>query len=132
MKTAKFDNDGSDKVTFAPFVLENLLDSEWKDVRLIFADWDWIEQRYGTDTIDDYYFNGYGVEGLVRAIRLTAGLDPEPDSIHYNSEGDTCFIHFKNLEEAVATADLASNMIQDRNLLANAILVARENGFEDG
>ena len=94
-----------------------MLDSEWEDVRLSFHDWDWFEEQYGSDTIDDYYMNGYGIEGLVKAARLSAGMEPEPELIEYNSEGDTCYIHFTDLQEAIFTAGLSSTMIKDKDLL---------------
>ena len=61
MKEPSYDEDGSDGETFAPFILNNCLDTEWKDVRLVFGDWDWFEEKYGSEVIDGYYFNGYGI-----------------------------------------------------------------------
>jgi hypothetical protein len=65
------------------------------------------------------------------ACRLKAGLDPGAEGIVYNSEGDTCFIHFSNLEDAVQTARLAADILRDRGKIAAMIEVARENGLED-
>jgi hypothetical protein len=132
MSQPQFDSTGFDRQTYAPFVLQNALETKWKDVRLSFDNWDWLEETYGTDTIDDYYLNGYGIERLVMAGRLSAGLPPEPDTIHYNSEGDTCYIHFTDLAEAVRTAELAAEMLQERERLVAMIALARENGFEEG
>ncbi len=87
-----FDENGNDLSTFAPFILRNALDTEWADVRLEFSNWKWLHDRYG-DTFDDYYLNGYGVEGLVKAIRFMNGLDPDASDVDYNSEGDACYIH---------------------------------------
>ena len=53
MRTPKFNNDGVDKETFAPIELINALDSEWKDVRLSFTDWEWLKRTYGDDSIDE-------------------------------------------------------------------------------
>ncbi len=131
MKTPEFDSDGCDNHTFAPFTLYNALDSEWKDVRLSFSEWDWMEKVYDADTIDDYYLNGYGVEGLVKAVLLTNGIDIEDSGIHWNSEGDTCYVHFQDMNLAIRVAELASEMIADGHKLREAIKVARENGFED-
>jgi hypothetical protein len=131
MKTPRFDAEGRDNITFAPFVLIDARDSEWKDVRLSFHDWDWIKATYGSDTVDHYYFNGYGVEGLVKAARLAAGVNPEAEGIDYDSEGDACFIHFSDIEEAVRTAELSAEMMTDPKKLAQMIAVARQEGFDD-
>jgi len=131
MRAPEFNSDGVDKVTFAPVELINALDSEWKDVRLSFTDWEWLKRTYGSDSIDDYYLNGYGVQGLVKACRLQAGFEPEADGIDYNSEGDACYIHFANLDDAVETAQLVAEMLNDRSKLVAMIQVARENDFEE-
>ena len=131
MKTPQFDEAGIDNQTFAPFVLINALDTEWKDVRLEFSDWNWQITTYGTDTIDDYYLNGYGVEGLVKATLLSNGIDLE-NGIEYNSEGSTCYIHFENLDHAIRVADLSAQMIKDPQSLREAIQVAIEHEFDDG
>jgi hypothetical protein len=131
MKAPHFDQAGHDVTTYAPFELHNALDTKWKDVRLSFDDWNWLHSAYGIDTIDDYYLNGYGIEGLVKATLFAQGLNPDDEAIDYNSEGDTCYIHFKNLEQAARTAELAAAMIGDRHTLAQMIKVAREQGFED-
>ena len=126
-----FDSRGIDRDTFAPLVLINALRSEWQDVRLSIDAWDWLHELCGGDSLDDYYLNGYGVQGLVMACRLAAGLEPEADGIHYDSEGDTCFIHFASLDAATETARLAAAMLQSRSAIAAMIHVARDNGFED-
>jgi hypothetical protein len=123
--------DGKDGTTFAPFVLFDCRDSEWNDVRLSFSEWSWFEEQFGTDTIDDYYFNGYGVQGILLAARIQAGLDPYGDGMEPNSEGDTCYIHFPDLESAVDTAKLALAAISDRSLLEALITIARDNDLED-
>lgn len=137
METPQFNENGRDDHTFAPFVLENALDTEWKDVRLEFSNWDWFVSTYGADVkdgyyLDDYYLNGPGVEGLVKATLFSDGLDPEMDGIDYNSEADTCYIHFENLDTAVQAAQLCAQMIADPQKLQEAIQVAREQGFDDG
>jgi len=131
MSTPSFDSDGTDKKTFSPFVLTDTRDSKWKDLRLSFHDWSWLRTIYGADAINGYYLNGYGVEGLVKAARLAAGLEPEPKGIAYNSEGDACFVHFSDLEEAVKTAEISAEMIKDRGKLVRMIQIAKENGFDD-
>ena len=131
MKQPTFDSDGVDESTFFPFTLENMMDSEWKCVLLSFGEWDWFTEKHGSDTINDYYMNGYGVEGLVKAARHSAGLEAEPDSIDFDSEGDFCRIEFSDMNDAVETANLTSTMISDATALSKAIVVARENGFED-
>lgn len=108
-----FDSEGHDRTTFAPFALHDCRDTEWKDVRLEFSDWDWIHEFCGGDSIGDYYLNGPGVEGLVMATRLLNGLDPESDTMNLNSEGDTCYIHFSDFDDAVQTAALCAAMIKD-------------------
>jgi hypothetical protein len=131
MTNPQFDKKGIDKDTFAPVKLVNQLDSKWKDVRLSFDAWDWLHGMCGGDTVEGYYLNGYGVQGLVMACRLHAGLSPEAEGIHYDSEGDTCFIHFSRMEDAIETARLASEMFKDRSKVVAMIAVARANGLED-
>ena len=131
MSRPNFDSKGIDETTFAPFVLENKLESEWKDVRLAFDAWERLHEMYDEDSLDGYDLNGYGLQGLVMACRLHAGLEVRAEGIHYNSEGDTCYIHFSRLEDAVETARLASEMLEDRKKLVEMIAIARDNGFED-
>lgn len=131
MSTPLFDERGRDAHTYAPFRLENCLDTEWKDVRLVFDDWGWFQDAYGEDTIDGYYFNGYGVEGLIRALLFANGMDPEDPGIEYDSEGDSCYVHFNSMELALRVAELARAMIEDREALVRMIDVARTEGFED-
>jgi hypothetical protein len=131
MTDPQFDSSGIDRKTFAPVELIDQRDSEWKDVRLSFDAWEWLHERCGGDAVDGYYLNGHGVQGLVMACRLKAGLDSEAEGIVYNSEGDTCFIHFSKLEDAVQTAQLAADMLRDRGKIAAMVEVAREHGLED-
>src|SRR5262249_34701624 len=112
MTDPQFDSRGLDRTTFAPVELIDQRDSEWRDVRLSFAAWEALHELCGGDSLDGYYLNGHGVQGLVMACRLHAGLDPEAEGIIYNSEGDACFIHFSNLEDAVQTARLAADMLR--------------------
>ncbi len=128
----KFDSDGIDRTTFATFILHDCRETEWKDVRLEFSDWDWLQEQCGGDSIDDFYLNGYGVEGLVLAPRLLNDLEPEPDTMDTDSEGGACFIHFSDLAEAVRTAELCAAMIKDPKLRREAVAAAKENGFGDG
>ena len=132
MKTPQFDEDGRDDQTFKPFVLINALDTEWADVRLEFSDWNWVQSTYGADTIDDYYLNGPGVEGLVKATLFSNEIDPETDGIEYNSEGDTCYIHFKEMSFAIRVAELSNQMITNPQKMRDAIEVAVEQEFDDG
>ena len=132
---ARFDPSGVDSVTYAPIALIDQRDSQWKDVRLSFDAWDWLAEQLGSEVgeayVDDYYLNGYGVQGLVQACRLSAGLNVEAEGIDYDSEGDTCFIHFSRLEDAIETAQLAAEMLKDRAKIVAMVQVARENGLED-
>jgi hypothetical protein len=129
--TPTFDSEGHDRKTFAPFILHDCRDTEWKDVRLEFSDWDWLHDFCGGNTVGDYYLNGPGVEGLVMATRVLNGLDPDPDTMDPNSEGDACYIHFSDFDEAVRTATLCAAMIKDKALLSQAAAKAEENGFGD-
>ena len=134
MLEPRFGSDGIDRVTFAPVELIDQRHSEWKDVRLCFDAWAYLRAVCGSDSeghtyLNGFYLNGYGVEGLIKACRFRAGLDPDAEGIHYNSEGDTCFIHFSKLEDAVRTAQLASRMLRDRRKIAAMIEVARAHGF---
>jgi hypothetical protein len=126
-----FDSNGSDETTFAPFVLEDCRDTEYKDLRLRFSDWDWLHKHCGGDTVDDYYLNGYGVQDLVLTARVLNGLEPISETMDTNSEGDTCYIHFSNFDEAVRTAEISASMIRDMGLLRQAVAAAKENGFGD-
>ena len=131
MASPIFDARGIDAKTFAPFTLQNCLATEWEDVRLSFSDWAWFQEKFKTDTIDDYYMNGYGVEGLVKAVLFAGNIDPDDEEIVYNSEGDACNIHFKTLAFAVHAAELSVAMVKNKKTLAAAIVIAREQGFED-
>jgi hypothetical protein len=131
MSTVNFNRDSIDKETFAPFELINALDTKWKDVRLSFNAWNWLREFVGSDYVDDYYLNGYGVEGLVKACRLDIGLEVWPEGIEYDSEGDTCYIHFSRLDDAVQTAQLAAEMIKDRARIVAMSAIARENDFDN-
>ena len=126
-----FNADGIDAETFAPVVLVDCLQEEWSDVRLQVYDWDWLRERHGGDTVDDYYLNGHGVQGLVMACRLAAGLEVEPEGVDYNSEGDCCLVHFPTLEVALETAELTRAMLHDPKALKAMIALAREHDFDD-
>ena len=130
MKTPTF-TDGRDETTFAPFVLIDQRDSEWKDVRLQFNSWDTLHKAVGSDHIGDCYLNGPGVQGLVIASRVDAGLDPLPAGVEPNSEGDTCYMHFADLDTAVETASLAQAAIGDRATLERLAAIAVDEGFDD-
>jgi hypothetical protein len=131
MSQASFDAEGWDRTTFAPFVLHDCRSSQWSDVRLSFSDWGFIKKLAGGDSLDGYYLNGYGVEGLVKAAMHTAGLDPNDEAIDWNSEGDTCHIHFKSFDTALKAAAAAAKMVATRADVLAAVAVAREHGFED-
>ncbi|MCP3943484.1 MAG: hypothetical protein GY710_18670 [Desulfobacteraceae bacterium] len=123
--------DNQDKTTFFPFILIDNRDSEWSDVRLSFSDWEWFKEKYGTDTINDYYINGYGIQGLVSASRIAAGVEPFPDGMDPNSEGDTCYFIFEELSVAVETAKLACQMINNLNNIEKMTIAARKNDLEE-
>jgi hypothetical protein len=131
MTIPQFENDGIDRTTFAPVKLIDQRNSNWKDVRLSFDAWEELRGVCGGESVEGYYLNGHGVQGLIRACRFHAGLDPDAKGINYNSEADTCFIHFSKLEDAVQTAQLASDMLKDRNKIAAMIRIARAKGFDD-
>ena len=131
MAEPQFGDDGIDRTSFPPVELIDMRQSQWRDVRLSFNAWDHLQTLCGGDTLDGYYLNGYGVEGLIRACRLRAGLEPDAEGIEYDSEGSACFIHFERLEDAVETARLASDLLNDRGKIVAMIAVARAHGFED-
>jgi hypothetical protein len=134
MATPQFGSDGRDQTTYAPF---ELFKNQGKpEYFLQFYKWDWLFTTYAGDVVDEaingYYLNGPGIEGLVRAALFANGMDPDGSEMFYNSEGDCCRIEFgSHLDAAVRTADLAAEMIKDRQKLLNAIAVARTQGFED-
>lgn len=113
------------QASFAPFVIDQLDDT----VRLSFFDWDWLEKTHGSIELDDYYLNGPGVEGLVRAVMWKNKING--DDVEGDSEGDACLLYFDDLETATRVGVLAAAMIVDRAKLAKAIEIAREEGFED-
>ena len=123
--------DGIDSTTFMPFSLIDARGTECNDIRLQFDDWAWLDEKYNTEYINDYYLNGGNVQGLVLAARVAAGLDACADGMELNSDGNTCFIHFKELQVAVHTAELAQKMINDRDEISRLADIAREHDFED-
>ena len=137
LMSPKFNSEGVDELTYAPFVLKNALDTEYRDVRLSFSDWKWLNEKYGrgqsigNQYIGDYYLNGYGIEALVKSLMFKNGFDLDSDDLEFDSEGDTCYIHFKSLERAVSVAELASSMISDIHEMEKMIQVARDEGFDD-
>lgn len=130
MKTPSFDSENYDRTTFAPIELYNGLDRDEEDVQLKFSDWAWLHGKYG-DAVNDYYLNGYGIEGLAMAARLNAGLDPDDNAIDYDAEADACYIYFDNLEDAVETAQLLYDTLQDQKKLVAMVAIAEENEFGD-
>jgi hypothetical protein len=123
--------EGRDCTTFAPFVLIDCRDTEWNDIRLEFSDHAWTAQHVGSENIGDCYLNGYGIQGLVFAARVAAGLDPIPPGVEPDSEGDTCYIHFADLQTAVETATLAREMINDPSKREQCAKLAVEEGLDD-
>jgi uncharacterized protein YuzE len=65
------------------------------------------------------------------ACRANAGLEVEQDGIDYDSEADTCFIHFTQLDEATRTAQLLQAVLRDKERLEEMVSIARKHGFED-
>ena len=135
-----FDAEGWDEKTYAPFCVGDMRgrphDDETPPFHLMFHDWDWLFAAYAAHLdaegyIDGYYMNGPNVEGLVRAVRFASGRYPDKSGLFFNSEGDTCIVQFGELEEAVHVAELAADMIKDRQKLLAAITIARDQGFED-
>lgn len=129
--TPNFDANSTDRTTFAPFVLHDCRQSKWNDLRLEFSNWAWLHKQCGGNELDEYYLNGYGVEGLVMAARQLNGLDPDSPAMNRNSEGDACYIHFSDFDEAVQTAEISAKMIRDMKLLREAVATAKEHGFGD-
>jgi hypothetical protein len=134
MATPQFGSDGRDRTSYAPFELGKI--GGGPEYFLQFHDWDWLFTNYTADVVDGsingYYLNGPGVEGLVRAALLEDGMDPDSLGMFCNSEGDCCLIEFgSQLDLAFRTAQLAADMIRDRQKLLNAIAVARAQGYED-
>jgi hypothetical protein len=123
--------DRRDSTTFAPFVLIDCRDTEYNDIRLEFSDHDWTTQHIGNETIGNYDLNGYGIQGLVFAARSLAGLDPMPLGVEPNSEGDTCYIHFPDLQTAIETAALAQAMMTDPSKREQCVKLAVQEGWDD-
>lgn len=126
-----FDEKGYDRTTYAPFVLRDCRTTKWKDVRLMFDRWDHLQALAGGESLDGFYLNGYGVEGLVKAAMVDADIDVDDDGIHCNSEADTCNVHFKDFAVAVRAARAAAALFKTKATLVKAVACAREHGFED-
>lgn len=120
---------GDDEST--PFRITDLSTDEGSCHRLLFADWDWLHAHVGSDSVDGYYLNGSGVEGLVRAAMLDAGIQFSDGAVEYNSEGDVCCIEFENLHDANAAMKLAQRMFDDSVRLRTLAAIARREGFGD-
>jgi hypothetical protein len=131
MKTPRFSADGFDRSTFAPFELQDCRTTEWADVRLTFDAWDALHALAGGESLDDYYLNGYGVEGLVKGAMVDAGIDLDDERIHENSEGGACNLHFTDLDLAIRAAEAAAAMMTSVEHLRAAVTRARAHGFED-
>ena len=58
--------DGTYRQTFFPFIFQDDRVSTG-DVRLLFGNWEWLDNAMGGDSFEGYYLNGYGVEGIIRA-----------------------------------------------------------------
>ncbi len=99
-------------------------------MRLSFDDWALLHGLAGGDAIDGYYLNGYGVQGLILAVMQRDGLDTE-EGVHGNSEADTCHLHFTELTTAERAAAAAVAMLETRDSLREAVVLARELGLED-
>jgi hypothetical protein len=123
--------DGIDSTTFAPFVLEDCRATEYKDVRLAFHDHDWTREHIGGEYVGAVYLNGYGIQALVLAARVNAGLDAHPDGMVDDSEADTCNLHFNDVAAAVETAALVRAMIHSPTLRARCAELAEEHGLND-
>ena len=121
----------NDTTTYFPFELIDNRESEWSDTRISFNNWDWFKETHKCDSIDDYYINGYGIQGLVLAARLASGLPAYSDSMDPNSEGNTCFLIFEDHAEALETAKLASAMITDKDKMRELVIIANDNGFSE-
>jgi len=102
---------------------------EYGDFRISFADWGFLKKILGSsETIgENYEVNGYGIEGIVQTQRLDRGLEVEAPGIDYNSEGDTCFIHFSTLADAEESASLLSAAVKDKAELERLAAIAEEN-----
>lgn len=136
MLEPQFDSEGADRTTFSPFELFDGRNFEEGTSLLRFHAWGHFQTMFGDEldhnSVDEFYFNGYGVESLVKACRLDAGLDVEAEGIEYDSEGSACYIYFSKLEDAVATARLVSEMMQDRAKIRAIVQIAKKEGFDDG
>src|SRR5262249_55110247 len=130
MTNPTFDEKGYDRTTYAPFGLQNCLNTKWNDVRLFFDDWSWFQRKYGAESIDGYYLNGYGIQGLVEATLIASGLTVPEGRIQFDSEADACNVHFKDLDIARQAASAAAAMIHDGDQLRKMIVIARERGLD--
>ena len=135
MTTSQFDADGCDRTTYAPFELSKSRRAQSPDFIVQFEAWEWLHTAFAADLIDGeidgYYMNGHSVEGLVKAAMFANGVNLESPGISYSSEGDTCCILVRNLDEAVRVAELAADLFKDRQRLRAMIAVARDQGFEE-
>ena len=137
MAKPQFDATGCDRTTYAPFELLDINPPDCPYYTVRFSNWRWLNTTYAADIMDDYidgyYTNGPNIEGLVRATMLSGGFDPDDESrVDYDSEGNACWIRFRRLEDAVQVAEMAADMIKDREKLRAMIQVSKAHGFDDG
>lgn len=132
VKLPNFENQ-RDSRTFAPFQLSKGECSTGAEYfTLMFSDFRWLENNLDLSTIGSYDLNGYGVQGLIKAARLHAGLASSKDSITYDSEAGACFIYFNSIEDACVTAELAQSTFLHDEALRLLVAFANQHGLQDG
>lgn len=125
---AIFDDDGFDRDSYAPVVLMN--DEKFENTLLMFDDWAYLHGFVGADrTTNGLALDGHGVDGIVRAAMLDAGLPDDEDIVEHDPEDDACFVRFVSLEEAEAAASVVATALTQRAELERLAVIAQAHGW---
>lgn len=92
----------------------------------VFSKYDWA---FELESLDDYYFNGYGIAGLLQAIIHDKGLSEKVESV--DAEGSDVLVTLNSWKAAKSLGKLAAKALGDEKKLRQLIARARELGFED-
>lgn len=140
-----FDDSGSDLTTFAPLHMTDLaaearhLQAKGWDpqglaspfVRRISLD-DLDRLLDGEEYVnDDYYLNGYGVEGLFQAHLVQHGEPVDAEHESFEAEADGFYAYFVDVDRAELVARRFSRALLDRAEVEALAQIAREHGFGD-
>jgi hypothetical protein len=121
---ATFDDSGRDALSYAPVTLFDAGDGEGQ-IHMMLPETGYTAALGGTG----YPLNGHGIQGLIQAARLLAGLQVEPEGISYETEYDNCFVLFDDVADADTTAALLASALRDPERLRHLAAAAVENNL---